>query len=97
MPVEIIEESASSLGEYERVPIAFEVRSRYEIAVKNDTREFQLVEKPCTPFVKDYDVYERPTSLPDRFDVSNWGFFAAFDGDERIAGRSPHGILPELK
>ena len=86
VPIKILEESAANLSEYEGIPISFEVGSRFEINVKNDANRFQLVEKPVNPFIKDYDAYERPTTLPDRFDLSNWGFFAAFDNGIRVGG-----------
>ncbi len=86
MQIEIVEESSANLGEYERVPITFEVRSRYEINAISGDGGFQLVEKPCRPFAKDYDIYERLTTLTDRFDLSNWGFFAAFNAGTRVGG-----------
>ena len=33
---------------------------------------------------KDYDEYETPTSMPIRFDMTNWAIFAAFEGNRRI-------------
>lgn len=84
MQIEIIEESSSSLVEYERVSIAFEARSRYNILTTNDG--FQLLEKSISSFIKDYDAYERPTSLQALFDLSNWGFFAALAHGRRVGG-----------
>lgn len=86
MPIKILEEASASLGEYECVPIAFEGRSRFEINATNDATRYHLVEKPVNTFLKDYDAYERPTMLPDRFDLSKWGFFSAFDDGTRVGG-----------
>ncbi len=36
--------------------------------------------------MKDYDAVENPVSLPQRFDLSNWGFFAACLDGGRVGG-----------
>jgi len=37
------------------------------------------------PYVKDYDSYgEIPTDWPRLFDVTNWGFFLAMDGERPV-------------
>jgi GNAT superfamily N-acetyltransferase len=94
--IEIIEESSADLSGYERVPIAFEVRSRYEVNAMSGGGGFQLVEKPAGPFIKDYDAHERPATLTKRFDLSNWGFFAAFNAGMRVGGAivawNTHGV-----
>jgi GNAT superfamily N-acetyltransferase len=88
--VEIVEEPASALGEYARVPIAFEVRER--LAVVEDgggLGGLRLVLEPVkTPYRKDYDAYpgNHPSAWPARFDVSRWGILAARVDGERVGG-----------
>ena len=75
------------LSEYARVPIAFEVRAVFDVA-DDGSGGFTLSERAIhPPYVKDYDLLDRPQSWPERFDVSNWGWFAArMDG--RCVGRA---------
>jgi len=55
--VEIEEEDASSLAEYARISVAFEVRVVMDARASTTSRtNFILDERQCsTPFVKDYD------------------------------------------
>lgn len=98
MPIEIIEETASQLTEYETVPISFEVRSRYNVFARAGTGGFLLVEEEVEPYLKDYDAdeKERPLQWPPQFDISNWGFFAAFDGEKRVGGAAVAFRTPSL-
>lgn len=94
MAIKIIEEQFDTLSEYEKVPIAFWVRSRFRL----DSLEVgpTYVDDPVEPYLKDYDAYERPSQWPERFDTSDWGIFAAFDGDKRIGGAATAWKTPEL-
>jgi GNAT superfamily N-acetyltransferase len=59
----------------------------------------RLIEEPIEkPFVKDYDAYaeEKPSRWRERFDLSNWGIFAAFDGAKRIGGAATAWKTPEI-
>jgi GNAT superfamily N-acetyltransferase len=91
--VRIVDETPAELAEYERVPIAFRVETHFII-----DRDFNFIEEPIEPFIKDYDANEseRPTSWPRRFDTSRWGIFAAFDGGLRIGGAAVAWRTPEL-
>ena len=81
MRVEIVEAAAESLIEYANIPIAFEVRSRFECEVADGlATEFSLTERPVSePYVKDYDAVDgegTPRWL-EQFDISRWGLFLA--------------------
>lgn len=81
------EESASALPDYARIPIAFEVRSVFEVTAVDGA--FALDERPvATPYIKDYDGFagEGPAEWPKHFDLSNWGFFAARLDGRRVGG-----------
>jgi GNAT superfamily N-acetyltransferase len=80
MPVQIIEIVSERLAEYASVPIAFEVQSILQIELVDGGLGGMLLRQApvAVPYVKDYDSYgELPTDWPERFDVSNWGFFLA--------------------
>jgi GNAT superfamily N-acetyltransferase len=113
MRVEVTEEPAAALAELARIPISFLVRSVFGVA--DDADGFVLTERSlAAPYVKDYDAIggEGPTRWADRFDLSNWGFFAArvdgrlvgaaalaFDtaGVEMLEGRRDLAVLWDLR
>ena len=86
MKIEVSEEPIDTLDEYASIPIAFTVAQVLEIEDQDKVPgEFVLTERSvAVPFVKDYDAFkgEHPAQWAKRFDVSNWGLFAA-----RVAGR----------
>lgn len=89
MRIEIAEESAASLAEYARVPIAFEIRSVFDVsAPSEDSGDFVLSERPvAVPTIKDYDLTaERPLDYEKHFDLSNWALFGAHVGGARVGG-----------
>jgi GNAT superfamily N-acetyltransferase len=89
-PMRIVQEGPESLAEYEKVPIAFEIRSRIRLS---DTG--LLVEEPVEPRFKDYDAIpeEKPTAHRHR---PNLGIFPAFDGDQRVGGVILARDLPDF-
>jgi ribosomal protein S18 acetylase RimI-like enzyme len=90
MLFEVREDSAAALADYARVPIAFEVREIFDVAVCNEGLDgFVLTRRRIeVPYVKDYDASasESPAHWPERFDVSNWEFLAAHDTEGRRIG-----------
>lgn len=97
--VEVMEEQISALPEYEKVPIAFQVESYFDIVpIDNGLDGVRLVEKAVTPYVKDYDAdeNERPTQWPKLFDISHWGIMSAFSGTQRAGGVTVAWKTPRL-
>lgn len=97
--VEIIEESSAALSDYEKVPIAFRVRSRFLVVpIDNGLGGLKLTEESVVPYVKDYDAIEseRPSEWHKRFDISHWGILAAFDGAQRVGGAAIAWKTPEI-
>jgi GNAT superfamily N-acetyltransferase len=95
--VEIIEESADTLTEYEKVPIAFRVESHFLIVpINNGLGGLKFIEGPVVPYLKDYDAHERPAQWHKRFDLSDWGILAAFVGTQRVGGAAVAWKTPEL-
>ena len=96
MSIEILQERVELLVDYEKVPITFWVRSR--LLINFDVSGVTLNEKVAEePYLKDYDAYERPSKWPSRFDMSNWGIFAAFDDGNRIGGAVAAWKTPGLE
>jgi GNAT superfamily N-acetyltransferase len=100
MSVEIIEEDVTTLGEYARIPIAFEVSRVLEVTAQgNGSGIFILSERELnTPYVKDYDAFEGegPTQWAGRFDVSHWGLLAARVEGKRVGGAAVAFNTPGL-
>lgn len=89
MRLEIREETSDMLGEYARIPIAFEVGSIVEARSAAPGGEFVLDERRLSmQFVKDYDAIpdNGPLDWPKRFDVSPWGFLVACVEGSRVGG-----------
>lgn len=87
MRIEVSEQPITALAEYARIPIAFEVNRVLDVAVQGSGRAgFVLSDRriDTAPYMKDYDAIkgEGPVQWARRFDVSNWGLFAA-----RMEGR----------
>jgi GNAT superfamily N-acetyltransferase len=88
MEYRIEEIGANRIREYASIPIAFEVESIFVVNEANKgLGRLKLSEKEVAePYTKDYDSYDGgPQRWLKRFDVSNWGFFVVFDGDQPVA------------
>ena len=84
---EIIEENVSVLPEYIRVPISFQVKSRFRVEpVQNGLGGLRLIEEPVVPYIKDYDALESPVQWLQNWDIVNWGVLSAFVGKQRVGG-----------
>lgn len=90
MGIEIREFGTEVLERYGKIPIWFRVESFLCVEeIDNGLGGLLLKEERLDePYIKDYDDYEEegPIRWAKRFDVSNWGFFLAFDGDEPVGG-----------
>ena len=85
--LEIRQEPVAALDEYAAVPIAFEVRSVFDVAEAGGG--FVLTERPvAAPYLKDHDAIpgEGPGAWPMHFDVAKWGLFAAWRDGRRVGG-----------
>ncbi|MCL4527998.1 MAG: GNAT family N-acetyltransferase [Chloroflexi bacterium] len=86
MPIQINEINPALLDEYSRIPIRFEVKSIFAVElVDGGLGGILLHEKNVTPYSNDYDAHGKtPSDWPHLFDVKNWGFFLAHDGNENV-------------
>ncbi|MCX6034971.1 MAG: hypothetical protein NTV38_08340, partial [Chloroflexi bacterium] len=89
MPVQIVEIGPERLDDYAGLPIKLEVKSRLQVElVDGGMGGILLRQIPVErPYIKDYDAYgEIPTDWPILFDVTNWGFLLAMDGERKAGG-----------
>lgn len=88
MDIRIKEETVKVLEEYSHVSIAFRVERRFQVeAVNNSLEGFILTEEQVEQaYIKDYDYDEKPIDWSNRWDISHWGVFSAFDGNRRVGG-----------
>lgn len=91
MGVQIREVGADALPVYAEIPMTFTVRSVFRVEVIDQgLGGLRLVEEPVEPCTKDCDAYDEdgspPLSWGHRFDMSNWGFLLAADGDRTVGG-----------
>lgn len=88
MDIEIEEEPLTSLAEYARISIAFEVDRVFEVTAREEGLGGLVLSerKLGARYVKDYDEIENPTRWARRFDLSNWGLLIAHSQGRRIGG-----------
>ena len=86
--IDVFEESTTTLAEYARIPIAYEVSQI--LAVEADGHSGFALSKHSidAPYMKDYDANkeEGPAQWARRFDMSNWTLFAAYREGRRVGG-----------
>ncbi len=90
MSIEVRELGPECLEQYAEVPIRFRVGSILRVEeVDRGLGGLLLREEPVAePYLRDYDAEddEPLARWRKRFDVSNWGFFLAFDGTRPVGG-----------
>lgn len=99
MDIEIRPEAITALTAYGAIPIAFEVAEVYDVTAAPDGgAPFVLTAHPVVAYIKDYDARdaEGPAGWPQRFDIMNWGFFAAYADGQRIGGAAVAYATPAV-
>jgi GNAT superfamily N-acetyltransferase len=97
--IEIVEENASVLTEYARIPIAFMVREVLDVGVEQGRPDrFTLTPRPvAVPWVKDYDTADTgPLAWASQFDIALWTFFGARLRGERVGGAAVVFRAPDV-
>ena len=77
------------LGLYDSIPMCVEIKSYLKIEKLNrGLGGFSFVETPIEPHVKDFRTDHETSMAKDaeRFDISNWAFFIAYDGEKPVGG-----------
>jgi GNAT superfamily N-acetyltransferase len=88
MSIEVIAESIAALKEYALVPIAFRVERQYRVeCLRQGLGGLALIEEEVVPYIKDYDALSGgPLAWQQRWDMSQWGILAAYEGERRVGG-----------
>lgn len=82
---------------YDTVPQNVDVRSEYKVQrVNNGLGGLILEEIPVESYVKDLSKYERATEYEKRFDITNWRFYMAFDGEIPVGAMTIAGTTKGL-
>lgn len=107
MSVKIQQVEPETLPLYASVSIAYEVMSIYRVeALEGDPSGLVLTEESVSPYIKDYDAQAQGDDRPDKwahpqgwanqFDLSQWGFFMAMDGERAAGGAAVVLHSPEV-
>ncbi|MCU6713188.1 GNAT family N-acetyltransferase [Paenibacillus sp. J5C_2022] len=87
MEIKILEVNKEELSEYAKIPMVFNVNSKYKLTKLNGgLGGILLNEVTVKEYFKDMGANERPDEWPLEFDISNWGFFIAYDDRKPVAG-----------
>lgn len=82
----------SFLSLYDKVSMNVNVHSEYRVKrINNGLGGFILEEVPVEPYIKDLSIYERAAEYENQFDISNWRFYMAFDGDVPVGAMTVAG------
>lgn len=87
MDINIKEVTKRQLVEYAQIPMLLEVASKYELnEINHGLGGIIFNEIKVEGYIKDLSLYEKPLEWEKEFDLSNWGFFMAYDNDVPIGG-----------
>lgn len=71
--------------EYDNVPMRVNVNSHYELVkINNGIGGIILKEVPVEKYVRDFAKHAKATEFSEKFDITNWSFFMAFDDEKPI-------------
>ena len=77
---------------YDKVEQNVPVHSKYVVErIDSGLGGFLLKEVEAEPYTKDLSVYARATEYEKQFDISNWRFYMAFDGDTPVGAMTIAG------
>ena len=75
----------SFLGLYDKVAMNVDVQSEYHVKrINNGLGGLILEEVKVKPYIKDLSIYERAAEYEKEFDITNWRFYMAFDGNTPV-------------
>lgn len=85
--IEFKQVDTSHLEQYNKIPMKVQVKSHYVLEkIDGGMGGILLQEVPENEYVKDLGSSAELSKINDLFDVSNWAFFMAFDGEKAVAG-----------
>ncbi len=87
----------SFLELYDKVSMNVNVHSEYKVKrINNGLGGLALEEVSVEPYIKDLSIYERATEYEKRFDITNWRFYMAFDGNIPVGAMTVVGKTDRL-
>lgn len=85
------------LQRYDQVTMHVDVQSEYKVErICNGLGGLILKEIPVKPYIKDLGKYERAAAYENEFDITNWRFYMAFDGDDPVGAMTVAGTTEGL-
>lgn len=82
---------------YDSVSMNVEVASEYAVKrIDNGLGGLILEERPVIFYIKDLSKYEKAIEYEKNFDITNWRFFMAFDGETPIGAMTIAGTTDGL-
>lgn len=90
--ITVKEVDKSFLERYDTVAMNVNVNSEYQVErIHNGLGGFILKEVQVEPYIKDLGAYERAAEYENEFDITNWRFYMAFDGDSPVGAMTVAG------
>lgn len=90
--ITVKEVDKSFLELYDKVAMNVNVNSEYKVErINNGLGGFILKEVQVEPYIKDLSSYEHATGYENEFDITNWRFYMAFDGDIPVGAMTVAG------
>ena len=87
----------SFLELYDRVAMNVDVHSEYKVERVNQGLGGLILEEiQIEPYIKDLGQYERAAEYENQFDITNWRFYMAFDGDVPVGAMTVVGTTEGL-
>lgn len=78
---------SSCLKQYDKIPMLVHIETILALEkLDRGLGGIILRETPVTGYIKDFGAEEKAAEYGERFDLTNWSFFMAFDGDVPIGG-----------
>ncbi len=82
----------SFLELYDKVSMNVNVHSEYKVKrINNGLGGFVFEEMSVKSYIKDLSVYECAVEYENEFDITNWRFYMAFDGDIPVGAMTVAG------
>lgn len=82
----------SYFGLYDKVSMKVDVHSEYKVKrIDNGLGGFIFEEIQVEPYIKDLGIYDHAVEYENDFDITNWRFYMAFDGDVPVGAMTVAG------
>lgn len=89
-----------SLLVYDSISMQVDVNEIYEVQRTGSGMEgvsYQFIRKQVPPYVIDFTEGDSAVCWSEKFDISNWVFFMAFDGERAVGGTAVASRTDEIR